>query len=790
MKKYRFSGFSEKADTALNSAISVAGEMGHTYVGTEHLLLGLLCDPMSVAGVVLSGQSVQYKAAYDKLGERMGRGVPTVLTDRDMTPRLVRTVENALKESKKENSNVCTEHLLTALLRDSRSGSSALLADMNISPSALYADVARALRPTQTFAPQRIKACRQASSTAGGMLAKYGVCLTDAARAGRIDKVVCRDRETERVMRILCRRTKNNPCLIGEPGVGKTAAVEGLALRIAEGEVPELLLNKEVWSLELTAMVAGAKYRGDFEERIRGVVAEVTDADNIILFIDEIHNIIGAGSAEGAVDAANILKPVLARGKLHLIGATTADEYRRCIGKDAALERRFQPVTVEQPAESDALEILKSLRPAYEEHHGCKITDGALEAAVSMSVRYITDRFLPDKAIDLVDEAAAMVSMNAQNGGCSEKKREMQIRGGKIEEAVRLAESRKTETDAQCGAPEVTKTEIAQVVSEWTDIPAATVNADEKIRLANLENRLSKLIVGQKKAVKAVSDAIRRGRLGLKDPSRPVGTFLFCGPSGVGKTELAKAVAKEVFGSPDFLISFNMGEFSEPHSVARLIGSPPGYVGYGDGGQLTSRLRRRPYSVVLFDETEKAHPDVFNALLQLLDEGILTAADGRKVDCRNTVIIMTSNLGEKYIAGGVALGFGSAAENGINKELENVFRPEFLNRLDGIVIFEPLSVDELCAITRKRLEDVHRFALSGGIEVEFSDGVAPFIAEKAAAFRDGARPIGRLISELIETPLARDETADGGDGKKRTVSVIDGKICIERVPTNNSDTSG
>ena len=785
---YKFTGFSEKANLALNNAVNCAEDMGHTYVGSEHILAGLLKDPTSVAGIVLQSRRVTYHGFYDKIRGAVGVGVPTELTVDDITPRCRRIIENAVSYASPEHGSLTgTEHLLMAVLRDGKCLGNRLLTQMGVTPADMCSEIARNTAGAEP-AHGSVKTRDAAQPRKGAIptLAKYSRSLTDEARAGRIDPVSGRQQEIERVIRILCRRTKNNPCLIGEPGVGKTAVVEGLALKIASGDAPEQLKGADIRSLELTGMVAGAKYRGDFEERIRSAVNEAVSAGNVILFIDEIHNLIGTGSAEGAVDAANILKPVLARGGIKLIGATTVEEYRKNIEKDSALERRFQTVTVNEPTPEETLAILKELRPRYEAHHGVAISDAALESAVALSVRYINDRFLPDKAIDLMDEAAAGVSLQKDRlppaireieDECANLNREkaaavnaqdfekaVQIRDKEKEINRRLSEEKAKWLETGGAARRVECEDIARAVSEWTRVPVESLTETEKTRLLTMEKEIKKTIIGQDEAVRRVTAAVQRGRSGVKDPLRPIGSFLFCGPTGVGKTALAKELARTFFGSADALIRLDMSEFSEKHTVSRLVGSPPGYVGFEEGGQLTEQIRRKPYSVVLFDEIEKAHPEIFNALLQILDEGVLTSAQGRVADCRNCILIMTSNTGDR-IVGGASAGMGFAAStdaNGVNavqtaveNELKKRFRPEFLNRVDETVVFYTLSRESIRAIAAKLLEEI-RLRLAGmGICAAFEDSAADWFAEHGYNAAYGARQLKRLIVTRAEDPVAR-----------------------------------
>ncbi len=797
---YKFTGFSVKADTALNGAILTAQELGHTYIGSEHLLISLAEDTTSVAGVVLAGRNVTAGALIKKLRSEIGAGFPTELEVDDISPRLKNIIETALALGHRTELLAGTEHLLCALLKERAGAAVRLLNALGVSPQTLLSDVNRALTPDAAASMPSHKGGQ--GKNGRETLMKYSSDLTKAAREGRIDPVACRDKEIDRVIRILCRRTKNDPCLIGEPGVGKTAIAEGLALKIAEGDVPEALRDKELYSLELTGMVAGAKYRGDFEERIRNVVNEVTAAGNIILFIDEIHNLIGAGAAEGAVDAANILKPMLARGELRIIGATTIDEYRRTIAKDAALERRFQTVTVEEPSKKDALEILRTLKPRYEAHHGCGISDEALIAAVELSDRYINDRFLPDKAIDLIDEAAAKVCLSSEAGGASvavkEKLKALNARketvfssGDEAKITALLAEEKElkaelAESRLAKGAEKtltVLPVDVSAVVSEWTDIPVARLTEDEKEKLTHLEEELSRRVIGQPDAVKAVAQAVIRGRTGIKDPKRPLGTFLFCGPTGVGKTELSKALAEALFGSEKAMIRLDMSEYSEKHSVSRLIGSPPGYVGFEEGGRLTEQIRRHPYSVILFDEIEKAHPDIFNTLLQMFEDGILTSSDGRTANCRNCILIMTSNAGDRMINESLPeLGFSSgdvsrkeATARAVNSELKKIFRPEFLNRIDSIVVFGKLSTADLEMIAANMLKKVTERAEKAGLTVRFTQDFIKFCAEKNHSDKNGARDLRRYITDEIENRLAR-FLLDGEENKEITVDVKDGNV--------------
>ncbi len=786
---YRFTGFTQKANEALNNAITSAENLGHTYVGSEHILLGLLKESGGMAYAALSAKKITYAEVEAIIKSSMGIGSPTVLSPNDFTPRAKNIIDTAIVQGRgMGHSYIGTEHILMGIIREGTGAATEILASMGVQPQELLRDLTNALGSNPSSSAHSKNDTKEKSDTP--TLSQFGRDLTVLATQGRIDPVIGRQKEIERVIQILSRRTKNNPCLIGEPGVGKTAIAEGLALKIATGEVPELLRNKRIITLDLTGMVAGTKYRGDFEERIRNAIEEVKKAGDIILFIDEVHTLIGAGSAEGAVDAANILKPSLARGELQVIGATTLEEYRKHIEKDSALERRFQPVTVGEPTEEEAVEILKGLRDKYEAHHKVRITDNAIYAAVKMSSRYIGDRYLPDKAIDLVDEAASRVRLKAFTTPPDLKEledkvkalsEEMQsaINSQDFENAAALRDEKnriakelenerriwKEKSSHTTG--EVSEHEIADIVSQWTGIPVVQLTQEESQRLLRMEDELHERIVGQDEAVSAVARAIRRGRAGLKDPKRPTGSFIFLGPTGVGKTELCKTLAASMFGDENAMIRLDMSEYMEKHTVSRLVGSPPGYVGYEEGGQLTEKVRRRPYSVVLFDEIEKAHPDVFNMLLQILEDGILTDSQGRRVDFKNCIIIMTSNVGAKKISqsGQGTLGFApekseTADERKIREavmsELKNVFRPEFLNRVDDIIVFRQLRQDDINEIARRMLSGLSKRVRELDFELDFSDEAVEEIGKAGFDPIYGARPLRRAIQQKIEDKLSEE----------------------------------
>ena len=785
--------FTAKAQNVLNNALRIAAALGHTYIGSEHLLLSLAAEGEGVAAKLLAARGITPDDIQRVLVETAGQGTMSHVTPTDMTPRTKRILEASAVESEKCGQNyIGTEHLLLALLSERDSVAVQILEELGISADDLKNDVIAFLNDSPA-AGKREKGARE-NGEAKGVLAKtpslanYGRDLTEMARTGKLDPIIGRDTETERVIQILSRRQKNNPCLIGEPGVGKTAVVEGLAEKIVNGSVPENLKNKSVVTLDVAGMIAGAKYRGEFEERLKSIMEEVRKNPDIILFIDEIHTIVGAGAAEGAVDAANILKPALARGEMQVIGATTIAEYRAHIEKDAALERRFQSVMVGEPTPEESVAILKGLRDKYEAHHKLKISDEAIEAAVNLSKRYIADRFLPDKAIDLVDEAASKLRISAHTSpeGLKEteqriatlkREKEEAISAQDFEKAAKLRDEEKNaeeayqkaktewENEVKGQALTVTATDIADVVTQWTGIPVSRLMEEESERLLHLEELLGKRVIGQDAAVSAVAKAIRRGRMGLKDPKRPIGSFFFLGPTGVGKTELTKALAELLFGDPNAMIRLDMSEYMEKHSVSKLIGSPPGYVGYEEGGQLTEKIRRRPYSVVLFDEIEKAHPDVFNILLQVLEDGVLTDSQGRKVDFKNTILIMTSNVGASALTGPAkgTLGFSEkpeeentekVAHDRVMDALKATFRPEFLNRIDDIIIFNRLTEEDIKKIAHLMLSEVGARIHDLGIEITFDDSVAALMAKEGFDAVYGARPLRRAIVRLVEDPFS------------------------------------
>ncbi len=782
---YKFNGFTEKASNALNQSINFAENFGHTYIGSEHILIGLLSVEDSVAYTLLAEKGITKEKVEELLISIIGKGAKTRLSPEDLTPRAKHILELSVGCSRSFGMNIVgTEHILLSILNEGENYAARFINELGVDKREFEQEL------VMTCSGGIDNSVVEKTKKSGGKtptLDKFGRDLTAEAKDKKLDPVIGRSKEIERVIQILTRRTKNNPCLIGEPGVGKTAVAEGLAIKIAEGEVPELLKDKRVIAIDLTGMVAGTKYRGDFEERITAAIEEVKKSSDVILFIDELHTIVGTGSAEGSTDAANILKPSLARGEFQVIGATTLNEYRKFIEKDAALERRFQPVTVGEPSQEETYLILKGLRDKYEAHHKVKITDEALKYAVSLSSRYINDRFLPDKAIDLIDEAASKVRLNAYTAPDGVKELESRIKeiqlekkdavaSQEFEKAAKLRDEEKEVNEKLTKArekwqennanisQEVTENEIAEVVAGWTGIPVAKLTEEESEKLLKIEDTLHKRIVGQQEAVSAVSRAIRRGRVGLKDPKRPTGSFIFLGPTGVGKTELCKALAENLFGDEKALIRFDMSEYMEKHTVSRLVGSPPGYVGYDEGGQLTEKIRRHPYSVVLFDEIEKAHPDVFNILLQILDDGILTDSQGRKVDFKNTIVIMTSNVGARLITDKKSLGFGGdeqrTSDNEIKEdvltELKRQFKPEFLNRVDDIIVFKQLKKEEIEQIAKKLLKNLENRLANKNITLEFTENAVSKIADEGFDPVYGARPLKRAIQNKIEDKLSEE----------------------------------
>ena len=792
---YRFTGFTEKSNNAMNIAISAAQDMGHNYIGSEHVLFGLLSEGSGVAFNVLNKLGVTADAYEKLMREKIGTSSPTTLSTAYFTPRTKRILQMAKLAASKLGSNyVGTEHLLIAIIEDGESFAVRFLQMLGVEPQRVVNELSAALSEgyavdKQSGAPY--PGAEPGEKEGGSALEKFGRDLTKMAAEGKIDPVIGRQTEIERVIQILSRRTKNNPVLIGEPGVGKTAVAEGLALKIHEGEVPELLKNKRLISLDLTGMVAGSKYRGDFEERIKAAIDEVKKDGNVILFIDELHTIIGAGSAEGSTDAANILKPALARGDFQVIGATTINEYRQHIEKDAALERQFQPVHVGEPTEEEAVQILEGLKDRYEAHHKVQITDEAIESAVKLSSRYIADRYLPDKAIDLVDEAASRVRLRTFTAPEDLQELEKRIKEVELdkaaavneqdfERAAELRDKQKTLSDTleqkknewtahnERSNSVVKAEDIAEIVAMWTGIPVVQLTQEESERLLKLEETLHQRVIGQDEAVTAVSKAIRRGRVGLKDKNRPIGSFIFLGPTGVGKTELCKALAEAMFGDEKAMIRLDMSEYMEKHTVSRLVGSPPGYVGFDEGGQLTEAVRRKPYSVLLFDEIEKAHPDVFNMLLQILDDGRLTDAHGKVVSFKNTIIIMTSNIGARLITekqqerlGFATAGETDAAERDFERtkelvmgELKKVFRPEFINRVDDIIVFHKLLHEDIQRIAGKMLEGLQKQLSDMEIAVEFTPAAVEAVANAGFDPIYGARPLRRAIRSKIEDPVS------------------------------------
>ena len=778
--------FTNRAKKVIEIANDKSIELGHNYIGTEHILYGLVKEGEGIAFKVLTNKGITSEKVLKEIQEMLGNGKETK-ESLGFTPRSKRVLENAFLEAKRIGYNyIGTEHLLLAILKEEDSIAVKIIIELNVEIPQIYNEIAKVINEEIYNENNKETSNNKHQNSQTPILNQYGEDITEKAEEGKFDNIIGREKEIERMIEILSRRTKNNPCLVGEPGVGKTAIVEGLAEKIIIGDVPQNLREKRIVSIDLSSMVAGTKYRGDFEDRIKKALAEVRKAGDIILFIDEIHTIVGAGAAEGAIDAANILKPLLARGEIQLIGATTLEEYRKYIEKDSALERRFSIVKVDEPTEAETIEILYGIRDKYEAHHNVKITDDAIKAATALSVRYITDRFLPDKAIDLIDEAASKTRIKKyiepeeikkmqEELEKIEKEKEESILSQQFEKAASLRDREKEiqtklnenlehwKTQKNIDITEIKEENIAEVISKWTGIPVQKLNENDNEKLKHLEENLHKRVIGQNEAVEAVAKAIRRGRIGLKDPKRPIGSFLFLGPTGVGKTELSKALAENIFDNENTMIRLDMSEYMEPHSVSKIIGAPPGYIGHDNGGQLTEKVKRKPYSLILFDEIEKAHPDVMNLLLQILEDGRLTDSQGRETNFKNTIIIMTSNIGARYITDKKILGFENEnrkeyedTKNEIMKELKKEFRPELINRIDEIIVFHKLEENEILQITKIMLKQVEKRLEEKKYLVKIDPSVAENISKTKIDKNYGARPLRRAIQELVEDKIAED----------------------------------